>query len=290
METMIRFLLFLFLIVATGSAEELQTFHGCVLLPTEWADGDSFLVRFPDGVERTLRLYAVDCIELHVTSATDARRLRSQRRYFGISQFGGGIRTSVAVAHDVAGDAATTVQSLLKEPFSVITAFADGRGDGRHHRYYAFVETADQKDLAEELVTRGLARALGVYRRRSPDVSHTEYRARMKDFEMRAAIRRVGVWKYTDWDSLPIERRAERREVEELELARQGEQPDLLSVNPNTAPRDVLMRLPGVGEEIANRIIEGREDGKYKKPNDLARVSGIGPKTVERLRAFLRFE
>ena len=50
------------------------------------------------------------------------------------------------------------------------------------------------------------------------------------------------------------------------------------------------MRLPGIGEVLANRIIEGRENGLYKKPDDLARVHGIGLGTIEKLRKYLNFQ
>ena len=40
----------------------------------------------------------------------------------------------------------------------------------------------------------------------------------------------------------------------------------------------------------ANRIIEERGKGPFRKPGDLRRVEGIGEKTVERLRPFLTFD
>ena len=55
---------------------DLQTFDNVRLIPTAWADGDSFRVVFTTGEEHTVRLYGADCIEYHVTDRTDARRLR----------------------------------------------------------------------------------------------------------------------------------------------------------------------------------------------------------------------
>jgi helix-hairpin-helix protein len=51
-------------------------------------------------------------------------------------------------------------------------------------------------------------------------------------------------------------------------------------VNLNTATRDELVALPGVGEVIADRIIAGRP---YSSVDDLSRA-GVGGKTLERLR------
>lgn len=39
----------------------------------------------------------------------------------------------------------------------------------------------------------------------------------------------------------------------------------------------------------ANAIIEGREEGTYRKAEDLERVKGIGKKTVEKVAEYLVF-
>ena len=46
------------------------------------------------------------------------------------------------------------------------------------------------------------------------------------------------------------------------------------------------MKLPGIGEALALRIIEGRP---YQKIGDLDRVPGIGARTLNELRPFLVF-
>lgn len=276
---------------AACAAGELQTFPGCSLVVTEWADGDSFLVEFPDGKQRTLRLYGVDCIEWHVTDQTDARRLRAQRRYFGISNYGGDAAASISKAKRIGAAAGLQVRKLLSKKFTVTTAFANARGDGKYERYYGFVQLADGRDLGEVLVESGLARAFGVYRNRPGVQSGDDYREQLKDRELKAAKLGAGAWEFTDWEALPDERKRERDEVAALEVATDGKaSPPANSVNLNTAARDELMQLPGIGETIANRIIEAREFGAYKKPEDLSRVSGIGLKTIEKIRDYLTFE
>ena len=48
-------------------------------------------------------------------------------------------------------------------------------------------------------------------------------------------------------------------------------------VNINTAGREELMALPGIGEKRAEAIIKDRErNGPFRYPEELTRVSGIG--------------
>ena len=47
------------------------------------------------------------------------------------------------------------------------------------------------------------------------------------------------------------------------------------------------LRLPGIGETLANRIIEKRP---YARLTDLLEVEGIGPATYRRLKPLLRLE
>jgi len=68
-------------------------------------------------------------------------------------------------------------------------------------------------------------------------------------------------------------------------------------VNPNTAPVASLVRLPGIGLAKAAAIVAyrrsvaraGADHTAFEKPQDLQKVKGIGPKTVEKLREFLKF-
>jgi competence protein ComEA len=59
-------------------------------------------------------------------------------------------------------------------------------------------------------------------------------------------------------------------------------------VDINTADEPELAQLPGIGDTLAQRIIETRQTaGPFTKPDDLRRVRGIGPKIMERLRPYL---
>lgn len=52
------------------------------------------------------------------------------------------------------------------------------------------------------------------------------------------------------------------------------------AVNINTAAREELMALPGIGEVTADKIIRYREEnGKFKHKEDIIKVPGIGEAT-----------
>lgn len=276
----------LLLPVAILAASDLQTFPNCTLVATDWADGDSFRVRFPDGSEQTVRLYGADCMEWHVRDESDARRLRAQRRYFGLT--GQNADESIEAARGFGEAAAKRVRQLLERPFTVDTAFADGRGDARFGRIYAFVTTADGRDLSSQLVAEGLARAFGVSRAGPKGVSADEYRDRLRDLELTAASKRLGIWSMTDWDRLAEERRVERADEAEISSTLSPGVP-AGGVDPNTASRDELMTLPGVGETLATRIIESRVEGPYLSPGDLRRVKGLRESTIATITPSLRF-
>jgi competence protein ComEA len=60
-------------------------------------------------------------------------------------------------------------------------------------------------------------------------------------------------------------------------------------VDLNTADWPELTLLPGVGETLAKRIVESRQrDGPFADHDNLRRVRGIGPKTLEGIRPYLR--
>ncbi len=66
-----------------------------------------------------------------------------------------------------------------------------------------------------------------------------------------------------------------------------------LLIDPNTAPADELMLLPGIGPALSSRIVQYRQASAthpaFAAANDLEAVKRIGPITVEKLRPFLTF-
>jgi competence ComEA-like helix-hairpin-helix protein len=69
-------------------------------------------------------------------------------------------------------------------------------------------------------------------------------------------------------------------------------------INPNQAPVESLIRLPDLGPGRAGAIVEYRENLNEKEAgspafrncNDLQKVKGIGPKTVQNISELLKFD
>lgn len=57
-------------------------------------------------------------------------------------------------------------------------------------------------------------------------------------------------------------------------------------VNINTASASELEKLPGIGRVTAKNIVAFRtQNGKFSSPEDLSRVKGVGPKTMDKVRS-----
>ncbi len=61
-------------------------------------------------------------------------------------------------------------------------------------------------------------------------------------------------------------------------------------VNINRASAEQLQQLPGIGSRLAQRILEERRKDRFASVDDLRRVRGMGPRTLERLRRFVTVE
>lgn len=67
--------------------------------------------------------------------------------------------------------------------------------------------------------------------------------------------------------------------------------PDPSPVNLNTADAEALTALPGIGEELAARIVQYREEhGPFETVEDLTEVSGIGQGKLAALEGLVTVE
>lgn len=73
------------------------------------------------------------------------------------------------------------------------------------------------------------------------------------------------------------------------DAARRLPAPSFGALDPDRATAEEWERLPGIGPALAARIVADRAArGPFGGPEGLARVRGIGPRTVERLRPYFR--
>ena len=74
-----------------------------------------------------------------------------------------------------------------------------------------------------------------------------------------------------------------------IEVERAEPRTARFQVDLNTADWPELVQLPGIGPILARRIVESRQtDGPFLDHEDLQRVRGIGPKTLETIQPYLR--
>lgn len=259
-------------------AAELQKFSNARFINNPANDGDSFLVE-ADGKSFHVRLYFVDCPETSISSKSDARRVREQTRYFGLSH-------AERTIH-FGNEAKTFVEGILAKPFTVHTAFASALGRSAKGRVYGFITTADGDDLASLLVKNGFARTHGIGRETPNGIPRNEMIERLRDLETSAMLKRIGIWSESDPDriaKLRAEQRSEDQELKDLQSqAKKVLSPKSL-LDLNTSTEKELQSIKGVGPVLAKKIIAGRP---YKTVDGLIKVKGIGPKKLEKIRPYV---
>ncbi len=264
--------------ILSSYAADLQVFSNARLVNNPANDGDSFFAE-ADGKSFHVRLYFVDCPETSASSKSDAQRVREQTRYFGLS-------TATRTIH-FGNEAKAFVERILAKPFTVHTAFASALGRSAKGRVYGFIITADGDDLASLLVKNGFARTHGIGRKTPNGIRRDEMIERLRDLESSAMLKRIGIWSESDPDRIAEFRAKQRSEDQELKDIQGQVKKDRFSdglLDLNTASKEKLMFIKGVGPVLAESIIAGRP---YKTVDDLLKVKGIGSKRLEKIRPYV---
>ncbi|MFI4874808.1 MAG: ComEA family DNA-binding protein, partial [Blastopirellula sp. JB062] len=82
--------------------------------------------------------------------------------------------------------------------------------------------------------------------------------------------------------------RRQTRQSQTIDIEQVEPQPVRFIVDINQADWPELTQLPGIGETLAKRIVDSRKaNGPFLDHQDLQRVQGIGPRTMERLCPYL---
>ncbi|MCU0804570.1 MAG: thermonuclease family protein [Burkholderiales bacterium] len=165
---------------ASAAAANWTRLTDCRYVDGESNDGDSFHVRCGAG-DFIVRLYFVDAPE---TTLQYPERAREQADHF---------RITLDASLRAGEQASAAVRGALRQPFLVWTRWASAQGRSRLPRYYAFVEVS-RHDLAEWLVSRGLARTKGATAQHPlGEPSRSRWR-RLQALEAEARQQRLGAW------------------------------------------------------------------------------------------------
>lgn len=106
-----------------------------------------------------------------------------------------------------------------------------------------------------------------------------------KEFERRSAIAKQKKEEIEQrYYPSPVSHRSTEEETGQVRV------PEVIGqISINSGTREELQELPGIGETYAKRIIEYREtNGGFTSVDELTKVKGIGEKTLEKLRAFVK--
>jgi endonuclease YncB( thermonuclease family) len=174
-----------------GKAGAYEFYQGCTLAEARNNDGDSFLVKLPDGKKAEFRLYFVDTPESAFKSYaggdTNHQRIREQAADLG------GITPEQAV--EIGKKAkAYSLGLLAGRPFDLHTSWDSPFNDNRFHAFVEVKHDGKPRWLHEILVEKGLAR-IHTKGADLPDAtSSAKHKARLKELEGVAKRTQTGAW------------------------------------------------------------------------------------------------
>ncbi|MDH4268904.1 MAG: helix-hairpin-helix domain-containing protein [Dehalococcoidia bacterium] len=139
---------------------------------------------------------------------------------------------------------------------------------------------------------------LGVQHSRNQPVeivlSQTEPPEQDGELYIGGAVANPGIYPWQEDDTLQIllvdagvESDADLNHIE-IYIPRAGEKQSPQKIDINRAESWLLDALPGIGEVLAQRIVDYRnENGPFRTIEDLLKVSGIGSATLENMKDFI---
>ena len=109
---------------------------------------------------------------------------------------------------------------------------------------------------------------------------------KLRDFEISAMLKRVGIWAESDPDRIAefrAKQRSEDNELKELQSQVKKAQSPKSLLDLNTATEKELQSIKGIGPVLAKKIIANRP---YGTVDDLRKVKGIGPDKLASIRPY----
>jgi endonuclease YncB( thermonuclease family) len=168
-----------------------EIYRDCSLVEARNNDGDSFMVRLPDGRQAEFRLYFVDSPE-----SAFKRYAGGDSNHARISQQAnelGGITPEQAVETGKKAKA-LTLGLLGSRPFTIQTCWDSPFQDERYHAFVEVQENGRARWLHELLVERGLVRIKTKPADLPDGTPASRHRDHLRDLERRAKQTEAGVW------------------------------------------------------------------------------------------------
>lgn len=168
-----------------------EIYRNCTLAEARNNDGDSFMLRLPDGRKAEFRLYFVDTPESafkrYPGGETNHGRIRQQAAELG------GITPEQAVEIGKQGKA-FTLGLLESRPFTIFTCWDSPYNDERYHAFVEVQENGKPRWLHELLVERGLVRMKTKPADLPDGTPVSKHREFLRDLERTAKKNETGVW------------------------------------------------------------------------------------------------
>jgi competence protein ComEA len=162
----------------------------------------------------------------------------------------------------------------------------------RANKFYLFITVF----LAIAAIAGGVMLAVQHSRSHPVEIvlSQTEPPELSGELYIGGAVANAGIYPLKEDDTLQtllsdagVETDADLSHIE-LHIPREGEEQAPQKIDINRAEPWLLEALPGIGEVLAQRIVDYRgENGPFKIIEDLLQVSGIGPATFEKIKDYI---
>jgi len=125
-------------------------------------------------------------------------------------------------------------------------------------------------------------------------LSQTEPPEQSGEVYIGGAVANPGIYSLKEGDTLQmllsdaaIEPDADLGHIE-LYVPQEGEEQSPQKIDINQAESWLLEALPGIGEVLAQRIVDYRnENGPFRRIEDLLKISGIGEATFEKIKDYI---
>jgi len=162
----------------------------------------------------------------------------------------------------------------------------------RADRFYLFITVF----LAIAAIAGGIMLAVQHSRSQPVEIvlSQTEPPEQSGELYIGGAVANPGIYPLREGDTIEallldagVEPDADLSHIE-LHIPREGEEQSPQKIDINRADPWLLEALPGIGEVLAQSIVDYRsEHGPFKRIEDLLKVSGIGPATFEKIKEYI---